>query len=367
MRSRRLPRRRRPAPATAQSQQAQHAKLEPWDVEAVWRALAGGRARKVMVLAERALPLLDELEQRLGQADDARALELAYAVDSLVAQIRRNAYGQNVLADGHEEELGGQTSTLRDVINAAASGIENYRRLRLATIADFAVIGSAADDVAVLLGELLDNAAQWGTQVVASAYMADSGTAVIRIEDNGPRVAHLHVINKALAGPVPDLGARMAARSGFAIVHRIARSYGIAVQLIDRDLTEPGTIAIVTIPAMLLCDPIAAVATGRSHAAETGSFSPTPQHTGGPKAPPTEHSGLLPPALGQGVTAQGDASEPARTASGLPRRNRHVHVPHDPFPAAPTEDPAAGAAAFSAGLAGIDDHDSSGDHEQRQE
>jgi len=157
----------------------------------------------------------------------------------------------------------------------AASAIERYAQVSVGRVTELAVLGYAADDVGALMSALLDDATRFspGTVTVSSHLLRDGGVTY-RVEDTGAGIGtgQLAALNSALAGPVPAVDERTGRRTGFPVVHRIAVKHPISVRLASRPAPGSGTVAMVTIPAHLLCEltaedvqprPEAATACGR--------------------------------------------------------------------------------------------------------
>lgn len=222
----------------------------------VWPQICERFALQMLAHAEAIRPALDHLE---SDEQDEDRLQWLYQVDHSVTRMRRAARDLRVLAGVEEGELGGYTSSLVDVIRAAESAIEHYPQVVIGRVVDLAVVPYAADDFAALLAALLDNATSYSpSTVTVSAHLLDSGSVMLRIEDNGIGIspAHLEVLNAALAGQVPDVNERTGKHTGFPVVHRLARKHGVNVRLASRPGAggPGGTVAMVTIPPDLLCE-----------------------------------------------------------------------------------------------------------------
>jgi hypothetical protein len=222
----------------------------------VWPEICERFALQMLGHAEHLRPALDHLET---DEQDEERLKWLYQVDHSVTRMRRAARDLRILAGVEDGELGGYTSSLVDVIRAAESSIEHYPKVIIGRVVDLAVVPYASDDFSSLLAALLDNATNYSpSTVTVSAYLLDSGSVMMRVEDNGIGIppAHLEVLNAALAGPIPDVNERTGKHTGFPVVHRLARKHGVGVRLASRPGTggPGGTIAMVTIPADLLCE-----------------------------------------------------------------------------------------------------------------
>ncbi|QFG22861.1 ATP-binding protein [Actinomadura sp. WMMB 499] len=227
-----------------------------------WQELSDQLASRVLLLAEQIRPALDELERH---EDVPKRVRLLYDIDHGVARMRRLARDIQVLAGKSLNELGVPAVSLLDVVRVAASGIEYYDRLCVGPIAERALLGHAADDVASLLAVLLDNATRCSqAPAVISTRSFGDGSLLVRIEDHGPGLdpAWVDALNRTFVRPVPPMSAVSGRRTGFAVAHRLARKHGLGLALVCRRAAEAtpgrqgpqGTVAMVTVPPHLLCD-----------------------------------------------------------------------------------------------------------------
>jgi hypothetical protein len=237
---------------------------------AAWAELCELFAWRMLVLTEQLRPELDDLE---GSEEDPDRLARLYRIDHGVTRMRRVARELRVLSGHGEQEIAGYTTSLLDVIRMAASAIEHYGRLSVGTVAELAIVPYAADDVASVIAALADNATQYSpSEVTISAHLLADGGVMFRVEDDGLGIDPVSVdaLNSVLDGPVPAPGPLAGPRAGFPVVHRLARTQGLRVQLACRQLAGPGshrgngtpvgaaglsgTIAMVVVPAPLLCE-----------------------------------------------------------------------------------------------------------------
>lgn len=317
-----------------------------------WPGICEHFALQMLLLTEQLRPALDRLE---SDEDDPDRLERLYQVDHAVTRMRRSVRDLRVLAGREDEELAGYTSSLVDVIRMAESAIERYTQVSITTVAELAVLAYVADDVASLLGALLENATSYSPSPVnVSAHLLDDGSVMVRIEDSGIGIPpdQLAGLNAALAGRVPDVTDHTGKHTGFPVVHRLARKHGMRVRLACRQPAQSGapggTIAMVTIPPQLLCE--IPVPTDDAATEALRSAGPPPRvvsRIDGPAshltvAPAPEDSGP-PPA---------DSPPPLTTVNGLPRRERTslrgTESPVTPPPsAAPAPEPGEAARAFA--------------------
>src|SRR5580693_1264407 len=220
----------------------------------VWPDICEQFGLHLLVLAEQLRVSLDELESDEADPDRLRRL---YRIDHAVTRMRRASRDLRTLAGRSGLELGGPVTSLLDVIRMAASGIERYTQVTVAKVTDLAVLGYAADDVGSLMAALLDNATRYSPgPVTVSAHLTADGSVLFRVEDTGIGIAPDTVagINAMLAGPVREIDERAGLRTGFPVVHRVASKHQIGVRLAARPSPASGTIALVTLPAQLLCE-----------------------------------------------------------------------------------------------------------------
>ncbi|MGH3171570.1 MAG: ATP-binding protein [Trebonia sp.] len=219
-----------------------------------WPDIAGQFGLHLLALAEQLRTSLDALE---SDEDDPERLQKLYQVDHAVTRMRRASLDLRTLAGRGDEDLAAPVTSLLDVIRMAMSAIERYGDVTVAKVADLAVLGYAADDVSELMAALLDNATRYSRGGAAvSAHLTADGSVLFRVEDSGIGIAPQMVadLNATLAGPVLEIDSRSGLRTGFPVVHRIARKHGMAVRLASRPGPASGTIVMVMLPAHLLCE-----------------------------------------------------------------------------------------------------------------
>ncbi|MBC6459798.1 ATP-binding protein [Actinomadura sp. HBU206391] len=299
-----------------------------------WPEICDRYALHLLGLAEQLRPAMDSLE---GDEEDPDRLQLLYQVDHAVTRMRRAARDMRILVGREDPQMNGYTSSLVDVLRVAESSIELYSQVSIGKMVDLAVVAYAAEDVASLLAALLDNATRYSpSTVTVSAHLLDNGGVMLRVEDTGIGIApeHLAVLNAVLAGPVPEVDERTGTHTGFPLVHRLAGKHGLGVRLACRTRSGPngsgGTIAMVAIPADLLCEiPDEAPAMGR----EAGPApAPRPVSYGAPEtgagtrghgepARLTVAGGAASAPAGPN-RAGSPAASPAVSPGALPRRER---------------------------------------------
>ena len=241
-------------------------------------------------LAEQMRISLDGLE---ADEDDPDRLKQLYEVDHAVTRMRRASRDLRTLAGRAEDEMGGIDTSLLDIIRMALSGIERYNQVTIGRVSDLAVIGYAADDVSCLIAALLDNATKYSPgAVTVNVHLADAGDVLFRIEDTGIGIPERSVgrLNALLAGPIVELVSKSGSHTGFPVVHRIARKYDIDVRLATRPAPGSGMIAMVTVPAQLLCEvpvtPLEPAELPRTSSASSVAVLPPAPRRRGPQSVP---------------------------------------------------------------------------------
>ncbi|MEU5987522.1 ATP-binding protein [Spirillospora sp. NPDC047418] len=283
-----------------------------------WPELCERFCLHFLVLAEKMRPAMNLLEE---SEEDPDRLEALYKIDHGVTRMRRAARDLRVLAGRDGESLSGPDTSLLDVVRMAESSIEQYRQVSILRVVDLAVPAYAAEDLASLVAALLDNATRYSPgNVTVSARLLDDGGVMIRIEDSGIGMApaQLDGLNATLAGPVPPMTGEIARSTGFPVVHRLARRHGVGVRLAAR---AGGTVAMVTVPPVLLCE-IPADEPGASAGPRSGEA----------------FAGMAHLAMARGAERpEPEAATPvggtATDLGGLPRRERASLRPVGPRPA----------------------------------
>ena len=208
-------------------------------------------ARRNQSLVDRQLEAIDTLE---AEERDPDRLALMYRVDHLATRMRRNAESLLVLADAKTPERHSPPVELREVLRVAIGEVEDYRRVVPISLDPINVPGHRAQDVAHLLAELMENAAQHsppGSAVdVSGAFETASQDYVITVVDHGTGIAEdqLSGLNTMLATP-PTSTMTISHSIGLQVISRLAHSIGLQVQLATG--ADNGVIATVRVPAAL--------------------------------------------------------------------------------------------------------------------
>lgn len=212
-------------------------------------------SRRSRSLIDQQLSLIDRLERN---EEDPDRLDSLFRLDHLAARMRRNGTNLLVLSGANIRRDQADPMALAAVINAAASEVEDYRRVTTAAVPNCALIGSAAADVVHLLAELIDNSLRYSpptSPVRVSAVHTGTGGVVIEVNDTGLGMTEgsLRMANTRLksGGEVTPYSAR---HMGLFVVGRLAEQHGLVVRLRSSLAGEPssGTTAGVYVPADLI-------------------------------------------------------------------------------------------------------------------
>jgi len=214
-------------------------------------------------LARRNQALVDEQRTLLVEATrnrtDPKLPGKLLQLDRLVGHARRNAYNLIVLAGGEPSHRWERPTPLTEVARAAVRDNRDAARVDVQLADDRLVVGAAADDLAGLLAELVDNATAFSepeTRVRVSGQATGSGY-VLEVEDRGLGMTdeELQEVNARLAGrQVADGDLRQ--RFGTWVIARLADRHDVKVRL--RRSARGGVTALVFLPERLLVGPGAA-------------------------------------------------------------------------------------------------------------
>ncbi|MCX6465751.1 MAG: nitrate- and nitrite sensing domain-containing protein, partial [Pseudonocardiales bacterium] len=210
-------------------------------------------SRRSQGLVGRQLRLIDELEK---SEQDPEHLGNLFQLDHLATRMRRNNENLLVLAGAAElRPRRKRPVAAQDVLRAAVSEVEQYRRVTVRRAPDVAVAGPVVNDLVHLVAELLDNATTFSppeSPVVLDAAWGTGGRLVIEIRDAGVGIEpdELQAINEQLATP-PIVDVAVSRRMGLFVVGRLAARHNIAVTLRPA-AAGGGLLASVEVPAVYL-------------------------------------------------------------------------------------------------------------------
>ncbi|GIE31901.1 hypothetical protein Ait01nite_049460 [Actinoplanes italicus] len=210
--------------------------------------------RRNQNLLRRQLGFITKLEQ-----EEASPTGLAnlFELDHLATRMRRNAESLLVLVGAASPRQWSRPVPLTDVIRAAVSEVEEYRRVSLRRLDEAMVAGSVASGLAHMLAELIENGLAFSPpdlDVEIHGRLVDDGY-LIAICDQGVGMSEeeLDVSNRRLRGEGDFLTAP-ARFLGHYVVGRLAAEMGVDVQLARSAVT--GVTARVSLPTAIL--PVAA-------------------------------------------------------------------------------------------------------------
>jgi signal transduction histidine kinase len=337
------------------------------------RQILASLGKRNQSLLARQLRIIDTLEQ---QAESPTALAELFSLDHLTTRMRRHAESLSIMSGAAPGRSWSEPVPVIDVMRAAVSEIEDYKRVTVLTDSEETVTAAAVTDLIHLLAELIENATLFSpstTRVEVTAERVANGFA-IEVEDRGLGIApdQLKLINEQLASP-PDFDMADADRLGLFVTGRLAARHDIQVSLTPSPYR--GIKAVVLLPDSLVMAPADGDAAESAHG---GSVAPglrlsealslvgavharslkTSGAAGAPGSLSTEDSAAAEDTAGErAYPAERDRfdADSAGTFHGLPRRVRPGISPQlrgpadsaDPGaagegPAARTRGPAAG-------------------------
>lgn len=210
-------------------------------------------ARRNQALLDRQIEFIDELER--GE-EDPDQLDNLYRLDHLATRMRRNAESLLVLAGAEPPRRRGRPAPLANVVRAALAEVEDFGRIDLLSFDEVLIASNAAADLAHLLSELMENAANFSppeTKVEVVGHRTKADGYVISVTDHGIGMSAEQVAeaNESLAKP-PVVGLALSRSLGFIVVGRLAARHGISVRMMPSP--SGGVTAVVSIPPSLVTD-----------------------------------------------------------------------------------------------------------------
>ncbi len=208
-------------------------------------------SRRGQEFAERQLAVLDRME---AEEQDPETLAGLFELDHLATRMRRNSANLLVLIGNDFARTLPGAVPASDVFGAALSEIEDYQRVRLATVPPIAVRGEAVSDVVHVISELLENATSGSaieTTVTVVSSVNHRGAWLVEITDNGPGMSQ-EAIDRANARlrEVPPVDVEATRRMGLYVVGRLAQRNGFEVRL--HSAQGGGLTASILVPAELI-------------------------------------------------------------------------------------------------------------------
>lgn len=310
--------------------------------------------RRNQNLVRRQLALISDFER---EELDPSALANLFELDHLATRMRRNAESLLVLVGDVSPRPWSEPLPVSDVLRAALSEVEDYRRVALRRIDESYITGTAVTEIAHMLAELLENALSFSPpDMEVEIYGRRNGDGyLLAVVDAGVGMteeaiatanARLRDEENYLIAPTRFLG--------HYVVGRLAKPLNITVRLTDSPVT--GITARMTLPNELLTAKPPVTETTPAKAApdrrlarippvsdaislsvpaqpatpevvwptvdESESAGPAePAHRTGPSTPTAN---AIPPQLRPPAADQPDRTAVERTKNGLVKRQRRT-------------------------------------------
>ncbi|MFF4652323.1 nitrate- and nitrite sensing domain-containing protein [Streptomyces sp. NPDC001380] len=296
-------------------------------------------SRRSQGLIQRQLSLISELESREADPDQLASL---FKLDHLATRMRRNGENLLVLAGEDPGRRWTRPVPLVDVLRAAASEVEQYERIELASVPSADVAGRVVNDLVHLLAELLENATSFSspqTRVRVTGHALPDGRVLVEIHDTGIGLSpdDLTDINERLASP-PTVDVSVSRRMGLFVVGRLSLRHGIRIQLRPSD--SGGTTALVMLPVDVTNASDRRGGRGGAAGKQQRSAGPTPRQRAvpGADAPAGALGRGSRPQIGSGGRPQGGPQAPGghdqagrqqngQQQNGLPGRGAQAPLP----------------------------------------
>ncbi|WP_420812811.1 nitrate- and nitrite sensing domain-containing protein [Micromonospora zingiberis] len=247
--------------------------------------------RRNQNLLRRQLGFITSLER---EETDPAGLANLFELDHLATRMRRNAESLLVLVGASGPRQWANPLAIADVIRAAISEVEEYRRVQLRRIDDAWVVGASVSAVAHMLAELVENGLTFSppdSDVEIQGRRHGDGY-LIAITDQGLGMSpeDLAQANARLRGEI-DFVSAPTRYLGHHVVGQLAQDLGIDVQLAPSPVT--GVTARVVLPHSLLSRPNAIApqddpAGGEPVAVSSSVGSRTEPGTLAPASPPRQ-------------------------------------------------------------------------------
>jgi signal transduction histidine kinase len=210
-------------------------------------------SRRSQSLVERQLALIDLLER--DEADPDQLAHL-FELDHRATRMRRNSESLLVLSGSGLSRQTSRPVPAEEVVGAAVSEVEQYKRIVVTSSPDVQVHGNAVSDLVHLIAELLDNATYFSEpekDVRVRMVVTRAQELLIQVTDNGVGMTpeEIRIANERLADP-PDLDVAVTRRMGLYVVARLAEKHNITVRVRENEDLEGGLITRVTVPSELI-------------------------------------------------------------------------------------------------------------------
>jgi signal transduction histidine kinase len=282
--------------------------------------------RRNQNLVRRQLGFITGLER---EESDPTGLANLFELDHLATRMRRNAESLLVLVGAASPRQWSDPLPITDVVRAAVSEVEEYRRVALRRVDEAQIAGAVVSGVAHMLAELIENGLAFSPPdadvEIQGRRVGDGYLIAITDQGIGMSRADLELANERLRGG-GDFVVAPGSFLGHYVVGRLAADMDIDVQLGPSPVT--GVTARIVLPASMLTEAPPAVA-----AAPDGRIRPTRiEYLTVPPARLPIEAATLPPGLATFTHPPVEL-----TPNGLRKRiPRARHAGADPEPAATT-------------------------------
>ena len=231
--------------ATAYSLATEQARLRHSSAESL-----ANLGRRNQNLLRRQLGFITRLER---EESDPTGLANLFELDHLATRMRRNAESLLVLVGAASPRQWSEPLPVADVIRAAVSEVEEYRRVTLRRVDDVLVAGAVVSGVAHMLAELIENGLAFSPPdadvEIHGRRLSDGYLIAVFDQGVGLSAAELERANQRLRGE-GDFITAPARFLGHYVVGRLAVDMGIDVQLAPSPVT--GVTARITLPSSIL-------------------------------------------------------------------------------------------------------------------
>jgi signal transduction histidine kinase len=209
--------------------------------------------RRNQNLLRRQLGFITSLER---EESDPTGLANLFELDHLATRMRRNAESLLVLVGAASPRQWSEPLPIADVVRAAVSEVEEYRRVQLRRVDDTLVAGAVVSGVAHMLAELVENGLAFSPPDVdveiQGRRIGENYLIAITDQGIGMSRADLDLANQRLRGE-GDFITAPTRFLGHYVVGRLATDMGIDVQLAPSPVT--GVTARIVLPPSMLADP----------------------------------------------------------------------------------------------------------------
>jgi hypothetical protein len=286
--------------------------------------------RRNQNLLRRQLGFITTLER---EEIDPSGLANLFELDHLATRMRRNAESLLVLVGASSPRQWSSPVPVADVIRAAVSEVEEYRRVSLRRVDEGFVAGAVVGGIAHLLAELIENGLTFSPPdsdvEIQGRRVRDGYLVAITDQGVGMTPEELEQANARLRGE-GDFIAAPARFLGHYVVGQLARQMAIDVELLRSPVT--GITARVTLPMSALATPSSLDQAGLAPGAVT-----TPRHARGQEPARLASTQIALSQSGTPALAIGAPARPER-----PERYGRAEEPSgEPPAAAVTDAPAA--------------------------